>query len=81
MDGSEDFGGSNAGTQPKELLVISLGRCTRSDVVSILQKKKVNLKDFKINIKADIAEQHPKVYTKINIEYVFYGENLPVKDI
>ena len=81
MDGPEEFGGSNAGIRPKELLLIGLGGCTGGDVVSILQKKKVNLKDFEINISADVAEEHPQVYTKIHIEYIFYGENLPIKDI
>jgi putative redox protein len=81
MDGTEEFGGSNAGARPKELLLIALGGCTGSDVVSILKKKNVDLKDFEINITADVADQHPKVYTKIHIEYVFYGENLSVKDL
>jgi putative redox protein len=69
MDGSEKFDGSNAGLNPKELLLIGLGSCTGSDVVSILQKKKINLKDFEINISADVAEQHPQIYTKIHIEF------------
>jgi putative redox protein len=81
MDGPEEFGGSNAGVRPKELLLIGLGGCTGSDVVSILKKKRVNLKDFEINIIADVADQHPQVYTKIHIEYVFYGDDLSVKDI
>ncbi|MCX6151317.1 MAG: OsmC family protein [Ignavibacteriales bacterium] len=81
MDGPEEFGGSNAGIRPKELLLIGLGGCTGSDVVSILQKKRINMKDFEINISADLADEHPQVFTKIHIEYVFYGDNLPVKDI
>ena len=81
MDGPEEFGGSNAGVRPKELLLIGLGGCTGSDVVSILKKKRVNLKDFEINIIANVADQHPQVYTKIHIEYVFYGDDLSVKDI
>jgi putative redox protein len=81
MDGPEEFGGSNAGIRPKELLLVGLGGCTGSDVVSILQKKRINLKDFEINISAEVAEEHPQVYTNIHIEYVFYGKNLPVKDV
>ncbi len=81
MDGPEEFGGSNAGVRPKELLLIGLGGCTGSDVVSILQKKKIKLQDFEINISADAAEEHPQVFTRIHIEYVFYGDDLPVKDI
>ncbi|GMU94718.1 MULTISPECIES: OsmC family protein [Ignavibacterium] len=81
MDGPEEFGGSNAGIRPKELILISLAGCTGSDVASILSKKKVKLDGFEMNITADVAEEHPQVFTKIHIEYVFYGKNLPVKEI
>jgi len=81
MDGPEDFGGSNAGIRPKELILISLAGCTGSDVASILQKKRVKLDGFEMNITADVAEEHPQVFTKINLEYVFYGKNLPIKEI
>ena len=81
MDGPESFGGSDAGTKPKELLLIALGGCTGSDVVTILQKKKVQLDDFEMNISADVAEEHPQVFTKINVEYVFYGKDIQEMDV
>ncbi len=81
MDGPEEFGGSNAGIRPKELLLISLAGCTGSDVASILSKKRVKLDGFEMNIDADVADEHPQVFTKIHLEYVFYGKNLPVKEI
>ena len=77
MDGPEEFGGNNAGTRPKELLLIALGGCTGSDVATILQKKKIKLDGFEMNISADVQETHPQVYTKIHLEYVFYGKDLP----
>jgi len=81
MDGPENFGGSNAGIRPKELLLLSLGGCTGSDVQSILSKKKVKLDNFEMNITAEMAETHPQVYTKIHLEYVFYGNNIQHKDV
>ena len=81
MDGPENFGGSDAGIRPKELLLLSLAGCTASDVVSILQKKRVKLDDFEINISADMTEEHPKVYSKIDLEYVFYGKDIKTKDV
>ncbi|MCS7052115.1 MAG: OsmC family protein [Ignavibacterium sp.] len=76
LDGPENFGGSNAGIRPKELLLLALAGCTASDVVTILEKKKVKLDDFEINITAQMQEEHPQVYTKIDLEYVFYGNNI-----
>lgn len=81
MDGPADFGGSGAAIRPKELLLLALGGCTGSDVASILQKKRIKLDGFEMNIEADMTEEHPKVYTKINIEYVFYGKDLKAADI
>lgn len=81
MDGPENFGGSNAGIRPKELLLLSLAGCTGSDVGSILSKKKVKLDNFEMNITAEMAETHPQVYTKIHLEYVFYGKNIQHKDV
>ena len=81
MDGPEDFGGSNGATRPKELILLALGGCTSADVIAILNKKRVKLDDFYINISAESTDIHPKVYTKINLEYVFTGEDLKEKDI
>jgi len=81
VDGPVNFGGSDAGIRPKELLLLSLAGCTASDVVSILQKKRVKLDDFEINISAEMTEEHPKVFKKIDLEYVFYGDNIAEKDV
>jgi putative redox protein len=81
MDGPEKLGGSNAGVRPKELVLIALAGCTGSDVVSILQKKRVKLTDFEINISAQQSETHPKVFTHIDLEYVFYGKDIKEKDV
>jgi putative redox protein len=80
-DGPETFGGSNAAIRPKELLLLSLAGCTASDVVAILQKKRVNFHDFEMNITAEETEEHPKVYKSINLEYVVYGTNVKAKDV
>ncbi|NOX17262.1 MAG: osmotically inducible protein OsmC [Chlorobi bacterium] len=81
MDGPEAFGGSDAGIRPKEMLLLSLAGCTASDVASILQKKRVKLDNLEINISAEMTEEHPKVYSKIHLEFVFYGKEIKEKDV
>ncbi len=81
MDGPEEFGGSNAGARPKELLLLALGGCTGSDVAVILKKKKINVDGFDIFLTADVQETHPQVFTKINLEYVFYGKEIPAEAV
>jgi putative redox protein len=81
MDGPEHVGGSNAGARPKELVLMALAGCTGSDVASILKKKRVILTDFEINITAQQTEEHPKVFSQIDMEYVFYGKDIKSKDV
>jgi putative redox protein len=81
IDGPKDFYGSEAAVRPTELLLISLGSCTASDVASILKKKHVDLQKFEVNLTGERANEHPKVFTKINLEYIFTGENLKEEDI
>jgi len=81
MDGPENFYGSNSGIRPKELILLSLAGCTGSDVVAILQKKRIKLDNLEINITAEQQETHPQVYTKIHIEFLFYGKDIVDKDV
>ena len=76
MDGSQAFGGSEAATSPIELFLLSLGGCTGMDVASMLKKMRVKIDKFEINIDTERAEEHPKVYTKIDLVYKFWGKDL-----
>lgn len=81
MDAPGEEGGHHAGVGPKELLLLGLAGCTGSDIVTILRKKRVQTDDFELNVTAEVSDEHPKVFTKLNVEYVFYGENIPQKDV
>jgi putative redox protein len=76
LDGSEEFGGHEAATKPMELLLISLAGCTAMDVISLLNKMRVNFKDLRVRVEAKQKDEHPKVFTSINLEYIIYGNNL-----
>ncbi|GAB4369876.1 MAG: OsmC family protein [Calditrichia bacterium] len=76
MDGSKNFGGSEAASSPMELFLISLGGCTGADVASLLNKMRVDTHKFEITIEAQRAAEHPKVYTQIDLTYRFWGKNL-----
>lgn len=76
MDTKSDFGGSEAGATPMELVLFALGGCTGMDVESLLQKMRTPADDFRILISAQRRKDHPQVYTKIHLTYQFWGENL-----
>ena len=81
MDGTADFGGNLAGSTPKELLLMALAGCTASDVVPILKKKRAPLQKLEINVRGNEREEHPRIFTDIHVEYVFYGDGLKAEDI
>ncbi len=74
MDGPPKFGGENGAIRPKELLLLSLAGCTGSDVASILTKMRQNFTRFEVHVDAEMADEHPKVYTKIHITYKVWGD-------
>ena len=81
MDTVEEFGGSGSGPKPMEMILMGLGGCTGMDVISILRKMQVKLDGFEIDVQAEQAEQHPKVYTKIHLTYRFYGKDIDTDKI
>ena len=68
MDTTDEFT-SQYGPSPKKLMLAALAGCTGIDVVSILNKMKVDFSDFNIDIEASLTEEHPKIYDKVDILY------------
>lgn len=69
-----------SGPSPMQLVLIGVAGCSAMDVVSIMKKKRANMTDFEINISGERAEEHPKRYTRINMEFVFSGKAIKPKD-
>ena len=78
LDAEERVGGKDRGPRPKSLTLTSLTGCTGMDVISILNKMRVDVDSFKVIANGDTAEEHPKVFTKIHIIYEFKGKNMPM---
>ena len=76
MDSDTSVGGDNSGARPMEFIMIGLAGCTGMDVISILQKKKQPVKEFRVQIHAPRADEHPKVVTSAVIEYLVTGRDV-----
>ncbi len=81
LDASESQGGAGKGTRPMELLAMGVAGCTAMDVISILRKKKQEVTYFEVKVHVDRSEQHPKVFTNMELEYVVTGKNLNQKAV
>ena len=79
MDTVAEFGGHDAATKPMELVLLGLGGCTGMDVLSILQKKRAPITDFQLELDAEQSPDYPKVFTKIKIKYIIYGDKDSIK--
>lgn len=81
MDTSQENGGNAAGLSPKALMLSSLAGCSGLDVIMILDKMRAVVDDFKIEIKAELTEEHPKYYKEVHVDYHFYGKELDEEKI
>lgn len=81
MDAEEQFGGQNKGPRPKNLMVASLIGCTGMDVISILNKMRVSVDAFEIEVKTELTDEHPKHFTNMHLIYKFKGKNLPFENL
>ncbi len=61
--------GTNSAIPPMELILHALAGCTGIDVISIMNKMKVEYSAFEIEIVYKKAIEHPKVYTDIHLIY------------
>lgn len=81
MDTSQEGGGNAAGLSPKALMLSSLAGCSGLDVILILEKMRTLVDDFKIEVNAELTNEHPKTYHKVQVDYHFYGSNLDEEKI
>lgn len=76
INAATEHGGEGAGLRPKAMMLSALAGCSGLDVVSLIEKMKLEVADFKIETIANLTEEHPKVYDAVTVEYHFYGNNL-----
>jgi putative redox protein len=69
MDTTADDGGEDSGPSPKRLMLAGLAGCTGIDIVSILNKMKVEFSDFTIGVHAALTVEHPQTYNYVKITY------------
>ena len=76
--GTVQMGNQNGqpGLSPMELLLAGMAGCTGIDIVNILRKKRQRIEDFQVRVRGKRADQPPKVYTKIEVTYLLWGEDL-----
>ena len=77
LDGSAEKQASS----PMELVLIGMAGCTAYDVMSILEKKRQRVTGLQVSARAERAEEPPRVYTEIEIEYLLRGRGIKPKAV
>jgi putative redox protein len=65
---------SNKAPGPMELVLMALGACTATDVVSILKKKRQKLESLEVVCSGERAAEPPTVWTKLEVLYRLRGQ-------
>jgi putative redox protein len=65
---------SNKAPGPMELVLMALGACTATDVVTVLKKKRQKLGSLEVICSGERAAEPPTVWTKLEIIYRLRGE-------
>ncbi len=75
INAAEEVGGQGKGLRPKAMMLSALAGCTGMDVISLLKKMRAEVADFKVDVEANLTDEHPKYYDKVKMTYRFYGSD------
>lgn len=81
LDTKSEVGGNEGASTPKELLLMALAGCTSMDVIPILKKKKSPVIGYECKVTGIERDEHPKIFTEIHVEYIFYGDGIKPEDV
>jgi putative redox protein len=66
----------SAASGPMELLFLALGGCTGADVMSVLQKKREKVTGYKLEIRGERRQEHPRSFRKFEIKHILRGRGI-----
>jgi len=74
-------GERSAAAGPTELLFLALGGCTGADVISVLKKKRQQVTSYRIEIRGERREEHPRSFRKMEVKHIIRGRGVSEKAV
>ena len=75
FDTSDETGGTSFGVRPMHSILMSLGACSGIDIVSILKKQRLTVKDFTMRISGERESgKEPSLWASAHIDFELTGE-------
>ena len=69
FDSSPDHGGTGRGPSPMQMMLQSVAACSAIDVINILEKRRLTLSGLVIDMTAERADTHPRIFTSMHLRY------------
>lgn len=71
----------NSAPTPMELLLVALGSCTAVDVVSILQKKRQEVTDYRVEVRGERRDEHPRSFKRMEVHHIVTGRSVSEQSV
>lgn len=68
-----DDGNGDLGPRPSELIPLALAGCTAMDVISILRKKRQDVRGYRVETAGVQMDAHPNAFTQIDVTHIVTG--------
>jgi putative redox protein len=68
-----DDANGDTGTRPAELIPLALAGCTAMDVISILRKKRQDVRGYRVETAGVQMDAHPNAFTRIDVTHIVTG--------
>ncbi len=69
-----DDGTGDTGARPAELVPLALAGCTAMDVISILRKKRQDVRRYEVEASGTQMDAHPNAFTRIDVIHTVEGD-------
>ncbi len=74
-------GDRHAAPTPLEMLLVSVAACTAFDVQSILEKKRQDVVEYKVEIEGTRFDDYPRKFTAFHINHIVRGRGISEKGL
>jgi putative redox protein len=61
--------------------LVALGSCTGVDVVSILKKKRQDVTDYRVEVRGQRRDEHPRSYRRMEVHHIVTGRNVSEQSV
>ena len=81
LDAPATEGEVSKGLTPMQLIAMGVAGCTSMDVINILEKRRLDVRDFNVQVEVERRDEIPRVFTHLHFIYTVTGKNIQRKDV